>query len=304
MNTSVTKGVIYGAMAAACYGTNPLFTLPLYKAGLTSDSVLFYRYGLATLFLGIYLLMRKTSFRLPRHTVLPLGLLGLLFSISSLTLFISYHYLDAGVASTILFVYPLMVALLMAVFFKERLTPLTCFSLLLATVGIGLLCKTESGGTLSLLGIGLVLLSSLSYAIYMIGINRPRLQGISPLVLTFYALLTGVAVFAVRLKVGFLLQPLDSWLSVGCALGLSLLPTLVSLLALTQSIRYIGATPAAILGALEPVTALVIGVFLFHEHLTPRMLLGIALILLGVLLVVSGKEVLAHVSMRLHLRHR
>ena len=103
-----TKGFIYGAIAAASYGMNPLFALPLYAAGMSVDTVLFYRYFFATIVLGILMKMQHQSFVLHKADVLPLVIMGLLFSFSSLLLFMSYNYMDAGIASTILFVYPVL----------------------------------------------------------------------------------------------------------------------------------------------------------------------------------------------------
>ena len=124
MNTK-TKGYILGIIAAAAYGMNPLFALPLYKAGMNPDSVLFFRYLFAIPVLGIMIKARGRNFKLQRKEVLPLVIMGLLVALSSLALFLSYNYMEAGIASTLLFVYPIMVALIMAFVFKEKLTLLT-----------------------------------------------------------------------------------------------------------------------------------------------------------------------------------
>lgn len=137
--TPKTKGFIYGAIAAASYGMNPLFALPLYAAGMSVDTVLFYRYFFAAIVLGILMKMQHQSFALHKADVLPLVIMGLLFSFSSLLLFMSYNYMDAGIASTILFVYPVMVAVIMGIFFKEKISAITVFSILLALSGIALL---------------------------------------------------------------------------------------------------------------------------------------------------------------------
>ena len=266
-----TKGLVCGAVAAATYGMNPLFTLPLYHAGMTPDSVLFYRYAFALPILAAMIRLRGQDFSLRRCEMLPLVAMGLLFSASSLFLYMSYNYMDAGIASTILFVYPILVALIMALGFRERITPLTIFCIALAVLGIGLLYEGD-GQTLSLTGVTLVLLSSLSYAVK----------------LTFYALLFGLAIYVVRLDFLTGLQAVPSWYLWGNVLALAALPTAVSLLCTTQAIHYIGSTPTAILGALEPVTAVFFGVVIFHEELTARLGLGIALILVAVTLIVAG----------------
>ena len=197
MNTK-TKGYILGIIAAAAYGMNPLFALPLYKAGMNPDSVLFFRYLFAIPVLGIMIKARGRNFKLQRKEVLPLVIMGLLVALSSLALFLSYNYMEAGIASTLLFVYPIMVALIMAFVFKEKLTLLTISCILLALVGIGLLYKTSSGSTLSTTGIILVMVSALSYAIYIVGVNRSILKEIATLKLTFYILLFGMTLFLVK----------------------------------------------------------------------------------------------------------
>ena len=142
-----SRGYVLGAIAAASYGLNPLFALPLYGAGLGVDSVLFYRYVLAVVMLGALMLFRRQSFALRRRDVLPLAAMGVLFSVSSLLLFESYNLMDAGIASTILFVYPVMVAVIMAVGFRERVTAATVVSIALACGGISLLYKGGSDET-------------------------------------------------------------------------------------------------------------------------------------------------------------
>ena len=193
-----SRGYVLGAVAAASYGLNPLFALPLYGAGLGPDSVLFYRYVLAVVMLGALMLFRRQSFALARRDVVPLAVMGVLFSVSSLLLFQSYNLMDAGIASTILFVYPVMVAVIMAVGFHERVTAATVFSIALACAGIALLYKGGDGATLSLAGVALVFLSALSYAIYIVGINRSSLKNLPTEKLTFYCLVFGSLVYILR----------------------------------------------------------------------------------------------------------
>jgi drug/metabolite transporter (DMT)-like permease len=290
MAGNTTKGVLLGAASAACYGVNPLFALPLYHAGMGTDSVLFYRYGFAVVMLGVMMRMQGQSFRIHRREAWPLFVMGMLFSFSSLFLFQSYHYMDAGVASTLLFVYPVLVAVIMATVFKERISLLTILSILLASVGILMLCRTEGGGTLSPVGIGCVGLSSLSYAIYIVGVNRSVLSHLPITKLTFYALLFGILVYVVRLDGLTQLQSIPAphlWVN---ALALAAFPTVISLVAMSKAIHYIGSTPTAILGALEPVTALFFGVTVFGEPLTGRILAGVALVIVAVTMIVMRRK--------------
>ena len=292
MTNNKTKGFILGAIAAASYGMNPLFTLPLYSAGMSVDTVLFYRYSLAVIVLGIMMKFQKQSFAIKRVDVLPLCIMGLLFAFSSLFLFMSYNYMDAGIASTILFVYPVLVAIIMAVVFKEKVSPITMFSIALAFVGISMLCKSPGGQTLSLVGITFVFLSSLSYAIYIVGVNSSSLKDMPIAKLTFYVLLFGLSVYVVRLQFCTELQVIPTpmlWIN---AVSLAVFPTVISLVTMTKAIHYIGSTPTAILGALEPVTALFFGVLVFGEQLTPRIILGILMVITAVTLIIGGKSLL------------
>ncbi len=290
MNPKV-KGFTMGSIAAASYGLNPLFALPLYAAGYSVDNVLFYRYAFAIVMLGVMMKMRGLPMKVNRRDLPLLALFGLLFSASSLFLFLSYQYMDAGIASTILFLYPVMVAVIMMLFYHEKPSLITWITLAMTFVGVTLLGKQSDGSNISLMGVTFVMLSSLSYAIYIVGVNHTRLKNLDTARMTFYALLFGILIYVVRLHfcadVVMPREPLH-WL---CAICLALFPTIISLVTMTISIHHIGSTYAAILGALEPITAVVVGVFVFHERLTSRISLGIVTILVAVTLLIAGKKI-------------
>lgn len=288
------KGYILGSIAAASYGMNPLFALPLYKAGMDPDSVLFFRYLFAIPLLGIMIKARGRTFKIQRKETFPLIIMGLLVALSSLTLFLSYNYMAAGIASTLLFVYPIMVALIMAMVFKEKLALQTIVCMLLALGGIGLLYKSEDGSTLSLIGTLLVFASSLSYAIYIVGINQTSLKNVATLKVTFYVLLFGLSLFVARLLYSGVLNTPDQWYLWGNLLALAVFPTAISFLCTTGAIQYIGSTPTAILGALEPVTAIFFGIAVFGESLTFRESFGLVMIIVAVTFVIAGWNITSH----------
>ncbi len=293
MNVKV-KGYLLGALAAASYGMNPLFALPLYNDGMDPYSVLFFRYLFAIPILGIMLKARGRTFAVSRHDLLPLVVMGLLLAMSSLSLFLSYNYMEAGIASTMLFVYPIMVAVIMAIFFRERITAQTASCILVALVGIALLYKGSDGATLDATGVMWVMVSALSYALYIVGVNRPRLKGIATLKLTFYALVFGFSIFIVCTDFGRALTFPSAWYKWGNLVALALFPTAISFLCTTQAIQYIGSTPTAILGALEPLTAVFFGVTVFGEALTPRLMFGIVMIIAAVSALVAGGSITSH----------
>lgn len=287
-----TIGFINGAIAAASYGTNPLFALPLYAGGIGVNSVLFYRYAFAVVMYGLWIkFVKKDSMHITLQQFFPLFILAMLFSFSSLTLFDAFRYIEAGIACTILFIYPVLVAVIMALFFKEKITKTVIFSILLTSAGIVLLYRGKPGAGLNIHGVSMVLFSALLYALYIVGVkNIKTVKHIKTDKLSFYIMLFGLLVYVINLKFCTELQIIDKPLLWLCALALSLFPTIISLETITVSIKLIGSTTTAILGALEPLTAIFFGVLIFHEQLTLRIITGVVLILTGVILIVTRKR--------------
>ncbi len=285
-------GLTYGAFASASYGTNPLFALPLYAAGIGVNSVLFYRYALA---LAIYFFwlkfIKQISLKITLKESVILLILGLFFSLSSYTLFDAFKYIEAGIACTILFIYPVLVAVIMAIFFKEKITKTVITSIALITVGISLLYHGKEGATLNLHGVLIVILSALLYSLYIVGVKNIRqVRHMNSAKMTFYVMLFGLILYIINLNFCTELQPLTSpvlWLYAVC---LALFPTIISIETINVAIKLIGSTTTAILGSLEPLTALFFGVVIFHEQLTLRIILGIVAVLFGVILIIKRKH--------------
>ena len=279
-----------GIAAAICYGTNPLGALKLYAAGMQTNSVLFYRFGLAWVIITIVMLLRKESFRVTRQEFRVLTGLGLLFIVSSLTLYLSFLYMAAGVASTILFTYPVMTAVIMALFFHERITFSTVLSLLLSGAGVVMLYWSDGVGTLSILGVFLVLASALSYALYIILMNKGNLQ-MSSFKINFYVLMyctLGMVVYSLLAGMPLTLpQNAVSWFYVG---WLAIVPAIFALVLMVYAAKYVGSTATAILGALEPLTAVLIGLLVFNEPFTTYLAVGIVLILAAVVIIAMVKQ--------------
>jgi len=284
-------GILCAVLSAVCYGTNPFGALPLYEEGVNTATVLAHRFGFAVILLAIVMLIKRENFKVTRTEFKVLFSLGILFAASSITYYQSFHFMDAGIASTILFVYPVMVAVIMAVFFKERVTTMTVVAIVMSLVGIGLLYKGGAGVTLSVIGIVLCILSSLAYAIYIIVVNQSSIK-MSSFKVTFYAMLVCEITLILYSFTSpeLYLHVLPSARAWSFAVWLSVVPTILSLVFMTVAVHHVGATPTAILGALEPLTAVAIGVMVFGETLTPRLIVGILFILFAVMLVVLGKD--------------
>lgn len=303
MNMKV-KGTICGIIAAVSYGTNPLGALSLYQEGYSVTTVLFYRYLLAALILLFFIGKQRETLKLHRGELAIVALLGVLFSSSSITLFTSFHYMDAGIASTLLFVYPIMVAVLMALLFKEKITLTTFISIILALLGIYLVSNT-GGSSLNSTGVILVFISALTYAFYMIVVNKSKLKmsvyKLNFYVLTFCLISTICYSFTGLGEPLQLLTTLSGW---SYAFMLAIVPTVISLVAMTLAIQELGSTPTAVMGALEPLTAVVIGVTLFGETLSFRELIGIFIILASVLLIITGNSLIAKINQHFPLKKR
>ena len=280
-----TKGVILAIISAICYGMNPLGALFLYEEGLNVNSVIFYRFIFASILLTIFMLIKKDSFYLKFKEIILLALLGLLFGISAISLFNSFLYMDAGLASTVLFIYPIFVAIIMALFFKEKNSIITILSIIFAFLGVVLLYESD-GANVSNFGIFLVIVSSLCYAIYIVIINQ--YLKISALKVTFYSMLFCTITILIHsfFDSSLNIMPLVNFNMWFYTIFLALVPTIISLLFLIKAIQLIGSTSASILGALEPLTAVLIGVYVFNEKITFWLVIGIVFILFGVLLIV------------------
>lgn len=286
------KGYGLAALAAAAYGTNPVFAIPLYAQGMTPMSVLLFRYLMGLPMLALLLVFRGQSFRLSRHEVGPVVVLGMLMAFSSLTLFESYNYLNAGIASTLLFVYPVMVAVLMIFFFHERFKPTVALCLVLMGCGLTLLMKPQAGKAPDAYGCLLVMVSALTYALYIIMVNVSRsVRAIPTTKLLFYVLGSGCGLFALMILSGSALTLPAVPAGWFYLLALAVVPTVLSLACTTRAIQLIGSTPTAIFGALEPVSAVLLSVMVLGQSITMRDVWGGLLIVAATTLVVADKSV-------------
>lgn len=286
------KGYLLAAIAAAAYGTNPVFAIPLYEHGMNPNSVLLFRYLIGLPILACIMKARNISFAIRKEEILKVVILGFLMAISSLTLFESYKFMNSGIASTLLFVYPIMVAVLMIFLFHERFKISVGLCLIIMSFGLFLLMNPQGEESLSLIGILLVMVSAGTYAIYIIFVNVSKtIREIPTTKLLFYVLSAGTFFYVCLIPCGFELtlpkQNLD-WLSLT---ALAIIPTVLSLACTTRAIQLIGSTPTAIFGALEPVSAVILSVVVLGQSLTTHDLLGGLLIIIATTIVVADNSV-------------
>ena len=281
-------GYIAGILAGVSYGTNPLFGKALMESGVPIMVMLFFRYAFAALFLAALMLFKKESFRATRSNLGLLILLGLFFAGSSITLFCSYEYIPSGLATTLIYLYPVIVALMM-VFLRIYPGWQTWTAIAATFVGIVLLSTPSGDVPIRPLGVLLAVGSALCYSFNLVIINRSkRIRNVSEHTLTFYSLVTGAVLFAIirTIQGGGMLTGVDTFADWGNLIGLALIPTMVSMLTIAISSRYIGPTKTAVLGVFEPLTAILIGTMVFGEALTTKMVIGIAICVAAVVFMI------------------
>ena len=281
-----------GIVTGVTYGLNPLFAVPLINNGATIESILFFRYTFAVLLLGAFLILTRQSFRITARQAGVLLALGLLYTSSSIFLFEAYNYIASGLATTLIFLYPVLVAVIMVFL---RVVPSWPVWLSIAATFGGVIIMTQGSGGDSLNPIGIVLSlgSALVYALFIVIINRSKaIAQISYTLLTFYSLTVGAIVFLG--KISFSEAPISAGITTGGdwlnLAGLALLPTIVSTATLAIATRNIGATKASVLGVFEPITAILIGTLMFGEPLTTNILLGIGIAIVAVTFMISATK--------------
>lgn len=287
------KGFLYGLIASATFGLIPIFSIPALENGISLDSLLFYRFSLASILIAVLMWIKKIPFNIQKGEFGVSFILGTLYAITALWLTEAYLYIPSGVATTIHFLYPVIVSLIMFVFYKDKLTIPILIAMIMAVSGVYML----SGGntpeeSIHIKGLMLVLITVVTYAAYIVGMNRSRISKLDSMKATFYILLSGAIVFLMNLIVkGNLPDPMPNLKTTIDVLMVSFLPTLVSDLTLILAIRYIGSTTTAILGCMEPLTAVCMGVLFLNEHLLPMQIGGVILVLLAVSIVISGSYI-------------
>lgn len=291
-NTKRLGGILWGMLSGASFGLIPLFTLPLMSAGITTDSILFYRFSFSAVILFIVLLIQRESFKITLGQAVRLFVLGLFYMGSAFFLLWGYEYMPAGIATTVHFLYPVCVLLLMMMFFGERISLSNIGSVILAVYGVVLLSSSKGeAGAINPVGMLIVVTSSVTYALYIIGVKKLGLANMNGFKLSFYVLLTTALLFGLKtLAAGEKIMPLNGTEGLVNAFLLALVPTVVSNFALIRSIKTVGSTTTSILGAFEPMTAVAVGVMVFDEPLSYNHVIGIGLIIVAVIIIVLSKK--------------
>ncbi len=293
------NGVFYAIISSCSFGFSPLFSLGLLAAGLTNFDVLSYRWAVAAIVLMIYAASKKKTLRLSSFDeAWKVVVLSILRSVTSITLLLGYANIASGIASTINFMYPVVVAACMMLFFGERRSLVNMISILISIFGVYLLAsgdglKVDGGNTA--LGLTCSIISAFSFAAYYILMKQVKADKIEVVKLTTWIMLLSAIYFIIC---GFifdgritLVSDIRLW---GYIAGLGLWSTMISNFTGVKAVRRIGPTMTSILGALQPLTAVVLGVLFLNEHLGVRTIAGISIIMVTVTFIVAHQQTRKH----------
>lgn len=281
-----TKGTIAALVSSGTFGMIPLFSIPLMQAGMNTTSVLLYRYIISAVAIFALLMFKKQSIRISLKAAGKLFALSAFYAGTAVALLVSYKYVPSGIVTTIHFMYPVVVVGLTALFYREKLSWRLLLTSILAVVGVGFL-SVSGGGKIHPMGLAIAASTAISYALYVVGLRDKDVSELKGPVVTFYMLIFGALLFFVANRVAepvlSIVPDSTAWVNL---LLLSLFPTIISILTLVTAVKYIGATTASILGAAEPLVAMLVGVTVFSEHFTLFSLVGLMIIITAVTYVI------------------
>lgn len=283
MNSQL-RGVVNGIISGVSFGMIPLFSIPVIAAGMDNVSILVYRFLFGSAAMLAILLLRKTNMRVSLSELLRIVSLAIFYITTALATLECYKYLSSGIATALVYTDPIWCALIGLAFLGDKFSIKLTSSILLASLGVMMMTGVFSGdGTFSMIGLLLGLASGLAYGIFLILVPRLKVKHIASLKLTFYVFFTGMwllIAYSLMTNGGVEEVPDSScWLDLAL---LGLIPTAISNICVTVSLKLIDSTIVAILGAFEPLTAMVVGVVILGEPLGFIGVVGGMLILVAV----------------------
>lgn len=277
-------GYLLAIASGASFGLIPLFTIPVIDSGMSYVSIVIYRFLFGSIFMLALLLYRQVSLHISWRDFLRVSVLSFLYIVCAITLFASYDYISSGVATSLIYTNPIWCTVIGLIFLGERLSLKKTSAILLATVGVMLLTGFfADDARFSAYGIFLGLCSGIGYGIYLVTLPRLNIGKMPSLKLTFYIFFIAViymSAYALVAEGGIApITTSEQWTNL---LLLGLLPTAFSNICVTMALRMIDTTIVAILGAFEPLTAMVVGVIILGEECNAATVTGGLLVLVAV----------------------
>lgn len=295
-----SRGIVNGIVSGISFGLIPLFSIPVIAAGMDNVSILVYRFLFGSAAMLLLLMSRRTNMKISMSELWRITLLSFFYIGTAISTLECYHYLSSGIATALVYTDPIWCAIIGLIFLSEKFSWKLTSSILLASIGVMMMTGVFSeDGTFSLVGLIWGLASGVFYALYLILVPRLKVKSIPSLKLTFYVFFTGMILLAVY---GWCLNgKVEAISDSSCWINLILLglvPTALSNICVTASLKLIDSTIVAILGAFEPLTAMVVGIALLGDPYSIISMTGAALILFAVALLTVFPKLLKKYRIR------
>lgn len=279
---SVMKGKICLILSALIYGLAPMLAKIAYGGGVNGMTLTFLRTFLMLPLLFALMLARGQSFRLNKRELFDIIILGVVGgSLSIISLYAAYDYISTGLATTLHFIYPLIIVVVSALIYREKITNMKLAAVMLVTLGIFLFVDLTSRA--DKIGVALAVLSGVFYSFYVIYMDHSGLDKMDYVKLTFYLMIimsAGTFIFGAATKsIGFAEMNGTAWVF---AALISFLITIGAIPLFQAGVRYEGASTAGIVSALEPITTIILGALFLGETMGLVQYFGGAIIILGV----------------------
>ncbi|MEK6450223.1 MULTISPECIES: DMT family transporter [unclassified Myroides] len=288
------KGIFFALISSGTFGLVPLFSLPLIVPELRPEGVaaigiptiLFYRFLFSSATMGAVCVYKKTSLKISIKDLAVVFFLALLYAATAKFIVDSYEYIASGLATTVHFLYPIFVSIVMILFYKEKKSIVLLIASLLSLLGVGMMCWHGEPSPALFKGLILAAITIFTYGLYIVGLNKSRIADMNFDSLTFYVLLMGCLIFLFYCLVTTGIEPItlkNDWMNL---ILLGFFATFISDLCLVLAVKHAGSTITSILGSMEPVVAVLVGTLFFAEHFDFISGIGLMFVLLSVTLVI------------------
>lgn len=284
------KGILYTMISAVAFGIMPILAKITFNKGANAFTIVFFRSFWAIFMLWVFLLYKKISFRINKEQIKTISILGIIgYTCTTLTLFLSYNYISVGLATTLHFIYPILVTIASIILFKEKIYSNKILAVFFSAAGIFLLIG-KSNAHINIKGIFLALLSGAFYSYYILGIAHSKIKNMNNFLLTFYLSIaaviflffTGIFTHSFSFK-----MQTSAWI---ISIIIAFLTSILAVIFFQLGIKMIGASNASILSTLEPITSIILGVILLHENISFKTILGSILIIMSVILITLSER--------------
>ncbi|MCY6371438.1 DMT family transporter [Clostridium ganghwense] len=284
-------GIIYSMLSSAAFGLTPIWTKDACSRGTNSMTVLFFRVLITAIILLLYFFIKKVDFKINKKQFFSLLFLGVIgYASTTICLFLSYNYVSSGLATTLHFVYPAVVTILMVLIYKEKIHLGKILSLIFSVVGVYCLIYTKNI-QINPKGVFLAIISGVFYSIYIIGVDKGEVKEMNVLVSTFYVtLISAICIFIFgEFTVGIKLE-ISYYIAID-SLCIAIISTLLALVAFMKGIKIIGSSNASILSTFEPIVSVILGIIILKEEITFSIVIGTILIIFSVLVLTITERV-------------